>query len=227
MDEIREVKKSFCALSVAYIVLGLVLLIWPDISVRTFCYVFGVGMIIFGLAHLIIYFTKDRMQTIMQMDMVAGIVGLATGAYILIKMEYMLEIIPFALAIVALLGAVVKLQNAFDLRRLRAERWYVMLLFSAVLFVLGLLLIANPFDGIKVIVILIGVSLIMDGVGNLLGIFWIGHLLKHMNEMPVKKEKKSKQKVIDVAVSDEEAEEIPPARVVQFPVSAEKPDDRQ
>ena len=46
MEQIREVKKSFCALSVAYIVLGLALLIWPDISMQTFCYVFGAGMII-------------------------------------------------------------------------------------------------------------------------------------------------------------------------------------
>lgn len=53
MEQVREVKKSFCVLSAAYIVLGLVLLIWPDISVKTFCYVFGVGMIIFGCAHLI------------------------------------------------------------------------------------------------------------------------------------------------------------------------------
>ena len=33
MENGREVKKSFCLLSVAYIVLGLVLVIWPDISV--------------------------------------------------------------------------------------------------------------------------------------------------------------------------------------------------
>ena len=48
MENGREVKKSFCLLSVAYIVLGLVLVIWPDISVHTFCFVFGIGMIIFG-----------------------------------------------------------------------------------------------------------------------------------------------------------------------------------
>ncbi|MDO4344133.1 MAG: DUF308 domain-containing protein [Eubacteriales bacterium] len=183
MEGIREVKKSFCVLSVAYIVLGLVLLLWPDISVKTFCYVFGVGLVIFGLAHLILYFTKDKMESVMQMDMVAGIVGLATGAFILLKMEYMLEIIPFAIGIVALLGAVVKLQNAFDLRRLGAGKWYIMLIFSCALFVLGALLVANPFEGMQVIVVLIGVSLMLDGIGNLIGIFWIGHAFKHLKKM--------------------------------------------
>ncbi len=183
MEQVREVKKSFCVLSAAYIVLGLVLLIWPDISVRTFCYVFGVGMIIFGCAHLILYFTKDKLQSVMQMDMVSGIVGLATGIYILLKMEYMLEIIPFALGIVALMGAVVKLQHAVDLKRFGARRWYIMLLFSIVLFGFGAMLIANPFEGLEIIVILIGVSLITDGIGNLVGIFWIHLLIKKLGKI--------------------------------------------
>lgn len=182
MEQVREVKKSFCVLSAAYIVLGIALLVWPDISVRTFCYVFGVGMIIFGCAHLIIYFTKDRMQSVMQMDMVSGIVGVATGAYILLKMEYMLEIIPFALGIVALLGAVIKLQHALDLRRLGATKWYILLVFAAALLAFGGILVANPFEGLEIIVVLIGVSLIVDGVGNLLGIFWLGRLVKQIGK---------------------------------------------
>ncbi len=183
MEQIREVKKSFCVLSAAYIVLGLVLLIWPDISVKTFCYVFGVGMIIFGCTHLIMYFVKDKLQSVMQMDMVCGIVGIATGVYILLKMEYVLEIIPFALGIVALLGSIVKLQNAFDLKRFGSRRWYIMLIFAVALLVTGVLLIANPFEGLEVIVVLIGISLIADGVGNLAGIFWIGYLVKHLRKV--------------------------------------------
>ena len=93
MENGREVKKSFCLLSVAYIVLGLVLVIWPDISVHTFCFVFGIGMIIFGGAHMILYFTKDRFMNVMQPDLVIGVVCISTGCYILMKMEYMLEII--------------------------------------------------------------------------------------------------------------------------------------
>ena len=106
MENGREVKKSFCLLSVAYIVLGLVLVIWPDISVHTFCFVFGIGMIIFGGAHLILYFTKDRFLSVMQPDLVIGVVCVSTGCYILMKMEYMLEIIPFAMGINAHTSAI-------------------------------------------------------------------------------------------------------------------------
>lgn len=184
MEYIREVKKSFVILSVAYLVIGIVLLIWPDISVRSFCYVFGIAMIIFGGAYLIMYFTKDRLASVMQPDLVIGVIALATGFYILLKMEYMLEIIPFALGIVGLLGSIVKVQDALDLKRIGSKRWFLMLIFAAALFALGVLLIMNPFDEQqKLVVILIGVSLLIDGIGNLIGIFWIGILFKKLKRV--------------------------------------------
>ncbi len=184
MNEVRSVKKSFCVLSVAYIVLGLVLIIWPDISVKTFCYVFGIGMLIFGGTYLILYFTKERLQGVMQSEMVLGVIGIATGAYILLKLDYVLEIIPFAMGIVALLGAMVKLQDAIDLKKLQAEKWFLMLVWALVLFIMGVLLIANPFEEQKTgfIAKIIGVSLIFDGLGNLIGIFWLGHAMKKLKK---------------------------------------------
>lgn len=195
MNEVNGVKKSFCVLSVAYFVLGLVLIIWPGISVRTFCYVFGIGMVIFGGTYMILYFTRERLRGVMQPEMVLGVVGLATGAYILLKMDYVMEVIPFAMGLVGLLGAMVKLQDAIDLKKLQQKYWYIMLIWSLILFGFGVILVVNPFEelGLMVIVKMIGVSLILDGIGNLVGIFWIGHALKHPQ-----KEKTPKDIVIEL-----------------------------
>lgn len=206
MENGREVKKSFCLLSVAYIVLGLVLVIWPDISVHTFCFVFGIGMIIFGGAHLILYFTKDRFLNVMQPDLVIGVVCVSTGCYILLKMEYMLEIIPFAMGIVALLGGIVKVQSALDLRRLGASRWYIMLIWSAVLLIMGALLVVNPFDEQqKIVVILTGASLLVDGIGNLVSIFWTGIRFKRLKRVPSDSGSVSlkKEEIVDMETYDD------------------------
>ena len=208
MENGREVKKSFCLLSVAYIVLGLVLVIWPDISVHTFCFVFGIGMIIFGGAHLILYFTKDRFLSVMQPDLVIGVVCVSTGCYILMKMEYMLEIIPFAMGIVALLGGIVKIQSALDLKRLSAVRWYIMLVWAVVLLIMGAVLVMNPFDEQqKVVVILTGASLLTDGIGNLVSIFWTGIRFKRLKRVPADPYAvSSKENIIDM-VSEEHSDE--------------------
>lgn len=207
MNEVREVKKSFCVLSVAYFVLGLVLIIWPDISVKTFCYVFGIGMLIFGGTYMILYFTRERLKGVMQSEMVLGVIGIATGCYILLKLDYVLEIIPFAMGIIGLLGAMVKLQDAIDLRKLLVRRWYIMMIWALILFAFGVVLVANPFEelGMGPIVKLIGISLIIDGIGNLVGIFWLNHAMKTLER---RKEENRSQKEYPEVTGNAEYEEI-------------------
>ena len=219
MNEVREVKKSFCVLSVAYFVLGLVLIIWPDISVKTFCYVFGIGMLIFGGTYMILYFTRERLKGVMQSEMVLGVIGIATGAYILLKMDYVLEIIPFAMGIVGLLGAMVKLQDAIDLKKLLVSKWYIMMIWALILFAFGVILVANPFEklGMGPIVKLIGISLILDGIGNLVGIFWLNHAMKTLEKR--KEEVRSRMEYPE-AVRNAEYEEIVDAQ----PAGEENPD---
>lgn len=149
------------------------------------------------------------------MDMVAGVVGVATGAYILIKMEYMIEIIPFAIGIVALLGAVVKVQNTLDIRHLGSDKWYVMLALAGILAVLGVLLVINPFEDIPIVEKLVGVALLIDGVGNLVGIFWIGHLAKHPEKAFAKKAVYRKAVYSVETISGEDYEDELPEEVPQ------------
>ena len=159
MENGREVKKSFCLLSVAYIVLGLVLVIWPDISVHTFCFVFGIGMIIFGGAHMILYFTRDRFMNVMQPDLVIGVVCISTGCYILMKMEYMLEIIPFAMGIVALLGIL-------DVFLLLGYALHGLILACAGFMVLMLILVTQDWQTIGVILAIVAGSSLMMFFGT-------------------------------------------------------------
>ena len=134
---------------------------------------------------MLLYFTKDRFMNVMQPDLVIGVVCISTGCYILLKMEYMLEIIPFAMGIVALLGGIVKIQSAMDLKKLGAVRWYIMLIWALVLLAMGAILVANPFDEQqKVVVILTGASLLTDGIGNLVSIFWTGIRFRRLKKVP-------------------------------------------
>ena len=72
---------------------------------------------------------------------------------------------PFAVGILLLIGGIVKLQNAIDMKRLGFLRWKVVLFFALLLFLMGGLLIYNPFEG-RGLLVYIGVSLILDGHGE-------------------------------------------------------------
>ena len=179
MGEERGFRKSFVILSVCYVIAGIILVFWPDISMDLFCSALGIGMLILGITHIIIYFTKDHMTNIMQMDLVTGVVTGAFGAFLLLHPDFVGTAMPFAVGILLMIGGIVKLQNSIDMKRLHFTHWKVVLVFSVLLFGAGAVLIYNPFEG-RILLLYIGISLMLDGLVNIICMLTISHRMKRI-----------------------------------------------
>ena len=178
MKDMKAFKNAYSLMAVTDIIFGIVLLIWPDVSMKTFCYVLGVMSVIFGLVHIIIYFTRDKMQAMLQMDMVSGICLLAFGIFVLVKPEFIISILPFVVGVIMLLGAVVKFQNCLDMKKLGFTKWYLILVASLLMVGVVIILVINPFEAAEVMMILLGAGLLADGLISLFDIFMLNSLVK-------------------------------------------------
>ena len=173
MNEVKQFSKSYILVSALYVVLGVVLLVWPGTSVKMICYGLGFAMVVLGITYGIIYFTKDNLQGFLQMDLVIGIVCLAFGVFILLNPTFLATVLPFAMGIILLLGAVVKIQSSWNMRRLKFKKWYLVLICALVIIALGIVLLCNPFKEEKFMILYIGACLILDGLTNLISLICI------------------------------------------------------
>lgn len=180
MNEVKEYRKSYILVSALYVVLGAVLLVWPTSSLKMICYVLGIAMLVIGLTFGIIYFTKENPQGFLQMDLVIGIVCLAFGVFILLNPAFLSHVLPFAMGIILLLGAVVKIQSSISMKRLRFRRWYLVLLGALVLIALGIVLLCNLFTQERYMILYIGACLIFDGMINLISMISISLRVKKL-----------------------------------------------
>lgn len=191
MEEIKSFHKNFIILSVFYVIAGIVLLFWPEMSLELFCKVLGIGMLIAGLTHIIIYFTKDHLLTIMQMDLVIGVLCVSFGAFLLLHPDFVQMALPFVVGVLFMMGGIIKLQNALDLRHLQFRFWKAVLFFAVLMLLLGAVLIYNPFRN-EILMLYIGISLILEGVLNVICMLCISHLMKKLArvsaECPASKE---------------------------------------
>ena len=136
-------------------------------------------MLILGITHIIIYFTKDHMTNIMQMDLVTGVVAGAFGAFLLLHPDFVGTAMPFAVGILLMIGGIVKLQNSIDMKRLHFTHWKAVLVFAVLLFGVGAVLIYNPFEG-RILLLYIGISLMLDGLVNIICMLTISHRMKRI-----------------------------------------------
>lgn len=174
----KGIKNGYSIMAVSDIIFGIVLLIWPDVSMKTFCYVLGIMCVIFGIVHIIMYFSRDKMEAMLQMDMVTGICLLAFGIFVLVRPELIISILPFVVGVILLLGAVVKFQNCLDMKKLGFTKWYLILIAALVMVAVGIILVINPFEAAEAMMILLGAGLLADGIISLFDIFMLNSLVK-------------------------------------------------
>ena len=152
MKFISRVKIAYSVISVGLIVMGLCFIFLPEISALTICYCVGAVSIVFGIIKLMGYFSKDVYRLAFQFDLALGIAMIVLGAVEVIRPRLLLGLLPVVLGIIVLVDGLFKIQTALDSKRFGLKKWWIIL---------------DPFEGNKILTVLLGVTLVVDGVQNL------------------------------------------------------------
>lgn len=164
---LKRLKTNIVVSAVLCILLGLVLVLWPDLSMKFVCIAIGAALLIGGGVRLAGYFTVRDGSMYAQMNLIMGIILAVVGIWILIKPEKVLAIIPIIVGIVIVLHGVNDLQQAMALYKEKYDKWWIALLLGVLTAAFGVLLICRPFAALDTVVMLIGIFLVYDGVSDL------------------------------------------------------------
>lgn len=182
LELLKEAKKNMILLAVSCIILGLVLVVYPKVSGVVMCYLIGGFALVYGLVHLIAYIRARLPMMSYRYDLVQGIFGMAMGIYILMYPQTLIELLPVVLGLIVLVDSIVKIQHAWDLKRLGYEQWWIVLIGALAMIVLGFLMINYPFTAYLSIVMFTGMSLIVNGVVDLVTIIILNNKLKSFKD---------------------------------------------
>ncbi|HIS65101.1 MAG TPA: DUF308 domain-containing protein, partial [Candidatus Avoscillospira avistercoris] len=177
----QQAKRFYILLSSVLILLGLVVTIWPLQSLYTICCLIGGVSILFGVAKLVSYFTKDSTGLAFQFDLVMGALALVFGIILCFHPGNVLSLLQLLIGLFILIDGLLKLRTALDARRMGLNRWWSVLAAALLSAAAGLLLIFNPFAGARALMTLLGITLIIEGVQNL---FVVIYTTRHFRQGP-------------------------------------------
>ncbi len=191
-DFLKGLKANYTISAGLCTLLGLVLLIWPDTTMRIVCTLLGGMLLIYGLVQMILYLINKERTMLSQGMMVFGIVLAVIGIWILTSPEMIIMAVPVIVGVLIAIHGVHNVVQAIALKKDGYDRWWLAFLFGALTGVLGGILVYNPFEVAETVVRFIGIFLIYDGVSDI----WI--------LSRVFKVKRDKEKIIDVDYVDVE-----------------------
>ena len=151
--------------SLLYIVLGVVLLVMPELSLGFACLLIGGAVVIYGVVRLAAYLRGGPAAD--KLDLVLGVLLILLGLFLLIWIRFLLAFVPVVLGIYILIDSFGSLKRSLDMKALGFGRWWVSFLVAAALAICGLVMVLNPFGTIEGLVMFIGLGFLIDGVTTL------------------------------------------------------------
>lgn len=167
MKKLKAVKNTYSVLTICFIIVGLVLILFPHIAMDVMCKMMGGFLIVYGIVKLTGYFSKDLFELAYQFDLGLGIVSCILGILMLVKTGQMMDTLSIIVGIFVFVDAGMRIQTAIDAKKFGLEKWWLILSMSLATAVLGVLLMVLPYQTTGTIVWLIGLNLILDGTMNL------------------------------------------------------------
>lgn len=168
--------------------LGLALLIWPEQSMNVLGYGFGAVLAISGLLQIGGYVAGSRQGFLKKLQLLAGILIVVVGGAILLAPKSVLKLTVIVIGIVMLYHGVMDIKFGFDIKECNGNKWGITLLMGLVTCALGVLVLVNPFESARVLMIIIGAGLIFDGVSDVVTVSVMAQTKKVfelMNQEPV------------------------------------------
>ena len=164
----RAILGNFVIASIAYIVLGVFMVIKSQAVANGINDVFGVIMLIYGVINIIVFFINKDADENLFLELATGVIAIGLGVFSLVAQDLMQQILFYAIGGVLLIDALVNIKRAVNLRYLDFPRWNIFLIAAIIGVLLGILCIVFYTVIPQSVVIFFGVSLIYEGVSSLI-----------------------------------------------------------
>lgn len=176
---VRTAKIGYIAVSSALCLLGIMLIIFPEFSIALLGIICGIMLTLFGIVKLIGYFSKDLYRLAFQYDLIFGTILIAVGTVILVKPESVLNFICIANGLTIFADGISKIRIAAESKRFGIKQWWLILASAIVTGIFGLILMLRPAESSRIMMILLGVTLILEGILSFVTVITAVKIIDH------------------------------------------------
>lgn len=175
----RVAKIGYIAVSAALCFFGVLLIVKPEISLAAFGLFTGIVLIIFGIIKIVGYLSRDLYRLAFQYDLACGILVIALGIMVILEPNDVIETICIAVGITFLMDGLLKIQISIDAKTFGIRQWWLILSVALLTVVIGVLLVFRTPGSVRALMVLLGISLLADGIMNLTTVLSTVKIIHH------------------------------------------------
>lgn len=151
-----------------FFALGALLTIFPGPSANVFSYIAGGLLILFGIWRIAQFFRGE--VTMVGHTFSVGLIAMAGGIVIVLMPQAFFSLVPILIGFAMIACAMLQLEMALGLTRMKYPRWYLTLISSVLMLVLGVVILINPFSTSLLLLRFIGIAMLIEAICDLIDV---------------------------------------------------------
>lgn len=176
-DKLKSMYRTSMIFSIILFFIGLFLVIKASTTLHAISYIIGVILILWGVVQVITSLTnKEKDNNYLSAGFILGVFSLIIGIVVIIDPEIIGSIIPFVIGIWMVINGVTKLYYALSLNKIQKATPAIII--SLIILACGIFLIANPFKGAEILTQIIGASIMVYSVLDIVECFTLKKVVK-------------------------------------------------
>ena len=164
METLRKFRASSYAVSIVYIIVGLIMLLNPSFISDAVNYVIGVLVIIYGLIYSVSLYQKKDTEIYGKFDFLAGIICISFGLFLILNPDVLVSLIPFCTGVIIFMDAIRFVVNSIKLKKLNYKSWIINLIVGLIFLTFAIYIIINAKNISYLLIRFIGGFLIVDAI---------------------------------------------------------------
>ena len=173
-EELGRIKRQFIMSSIILMALGIIMIICPDEYILTMIGTMGSILLVFAILGVLEYLdsTKSLMDYVkLTISLIIGIVGTA----VLVFQIHSMYAVSFLFGVFLILSGVSYIFNAeIYAKRSGHDGWWMMIIFSAILVLCGLIILIHPFwDSVEGLFKAVGGMMMYSSLLSIMHLIWI------------------------------------------------------
>lgn len=165
---VRAAKTGYIVTSILLCLIGVLFIFFPHAGAMWLGTVCGIVLVVSGVIRIMGYFSRDLYRLAFQYDLEFGILLMIIGVLILLRGSGFMKLVSIILGIMVISDGLIKIRISRDAHRFGIARWWLILLLALVTCLAGAIMIFLPAEGSMLLSIWIGVSLLSEGIMNLI-----------------------------------------------------------
>ena len=148
--------------SVLLAVLGVVMIIHPNVTLNTMCKILAVYVIIRGICKVFMHF-KESDTYLLYDPLIPGIVSIIMGLILFTHPNYIETLVGILVGIFIVIESINDINISWKLRKTEAP-WLITLILGVISLIAGIVLLANPSDSADMVMIWSGIIILINSI---------------------------------------------------------------